>query len=80
MSVIEIKQLCKKKHIESLDSGPQGFVIKFQSGYDPRDIVMPFIMNNPRSSKLRPDNKFVVLKSLAGCNIIEEVMQLFSLL
>ncbi len=80
MSVIEIKQLCKKKHIESLDSGPQGFVMKFQTGYDPRDIVMPFIMNNPRSSKLRPDNKFVVLKSLAGCNIIEEVMQLFSLL
>lgn len=81
ISVIEIKQLCKKKHIESLDSGPQGFVIKFQSGYDPGDVVMKFIMNNPRNSKLRPDNKLVVLKDLTKCNnIIEEVMTLFSFL
>jgi transcription-repair coupling factor (superfamily II helicase) len=77
MSVIEIKQLCKKMHIESLDSGPGGFVIKFHSSYNPSEMVMGFIKANPRISKIKPDNKFVVLKTLSGHNIIAETMALF---
>ncbi|MBP7190309.1 MAG: DEAD/DEAH box helicase, partial [Rickettsiaceae bacterium] len=77
ISVVEIKQLCKKLNIQNLDSGPNGFVIKFMDGYDPRDVVMPFVLANPRNSKIRPDNKFVVLKNLVDHNIISEVLSLF---
>lgn len=80
ISVIEIKQICKKLHIESLDSGPQGFVIKFRDGYDPTDLVMGFIMQNPRHSKIRPDHKFVVLKKLDSANILFETLALFKAL
>lgn len=80
ISVIEIKQICKKLHIEALDSGPQGFVIKFRDGYDPTDLVMGFIMQNPRHSKIRPDHKFIVLKKLNNTNILFETMALFKAL
>lgn len=80
ISIIEIKQICKKLHIQTLDSGPQGFVIKFKDGYDPTELVMGFIVKNPRNSKIRPDHKFIVLKKLDNSNILSETIELFKTL
>lgn len=80
ISIIEIKQLCKKLHIQTLDSGPNGFVIKFRDGHDPHDLVMNFVLNNPKHAKIRPDNKFVVFKTLSNDNIVFETINLFKAL
>lgn len=76
LSIINIKQLCKRLSISNIDAGPQGFVIKFQEGYDPLGVVMPFIKKYPRHSKIRPDGKFVVLKELSENNIVYETKQM----
>lgn len=76
LSVIYIKQLCKKLYIASIDAGPQGFVIKFQEGYDPLGVVMPFISKYPRHSKIRPDGKFIILKTLSEANIVLETKKI----
>ncbi len=78
LSIIHIKQLCRKLHIQNLDSGPQGFVIKFQEGYDAVEMVMKFINKYPRHSKIRPDGKFVVLRALSPETIVSVACKLLS--
>ena len=78
LSVISIKQLCKALSIESLDSGPQGFVIKFEANHNPSDAVMQFIANHPRHSKLKPDGRFVILKNLTHANIVKNVHEVLN--
>jgi len=71
LSIIKIKQACKKLGIKTLDSGERGFVLKFREGIDPGESVMKFINMNPRHVKLRPDNKIVVMRELSSGNIVD---------
>ncbi|MEY3197165.1 MAG: transcription-repair-coupling factor, partial [Pseudomonadota bacterium] len=59
--VVKIKSICKKLGISDLDVGPGGVLIKFISSDSSRDAVMNFMNKFPRNTKLRPDNKLVVL-------------------
>jgi transcription-repair coupling factor (superfamily II helicase) len=64
LKIVEIKTSCQVLKIESLDSGPGGFVIKFNKNFDVSDVVMLFIQKFPRHAKIKPDNKLVFIKNL----------------
>lgn len=65
LKIVHIKHKCQELKIESLDSGPNGFVIKFSKNYDVSERVMAFVAKHPRHTKIKPDNKLIVIKNLA---------------
>ena len=77
LKIVEIKTFCRLLKIESLDSGPGGFVVKFNKNFDVSDSVMFFIQKFPRHAKIRPDNKLVFIKNLkSSINILGEAEDL----
>ena len=73
LKIVEIKTICQALKIESLDSGPGGFVIRFNKNFDVSDSVMFFIQKFPRHAKIKPDNKLVFIKNLKNSiNILSE--------
>jgi transcription-repair coupling factor (superfamily II helicase) len=61
--LVKIKLLCKKLQISDLDAGPNGVVIKFLEDEKIASMVMKFLQTHPKNTKLRPDNKLVILTS-----------------
>ncbi len=60
IAVLSIKQLCKQAGIERLDIGPKGAVLTFhQNLFAKPEALLAHIARNPRSLKLRPDQKLV---------------------
>ena len=79
LKIVEIKTICQALKIESLDSGPGGFVIRFNKNFDVSDSVMFFIQKFPRHAKINPDNKLVFIKNLKNSvNILRESEDLLS--
>ena len=76
LQVVDIKHQCSHLKIETLDSGPNGFVIKFNQNFDTSDMVMAFINKHPRNSKIKPDNKLIFLKKLRSDNILDEAREI----
>ncbi|WPY01456.1 Transcription-repair-coupling factor [Candidatus Trichorickettsia mobilis] len=72
LNIVKIKYICRKLQIESLDSGTQGFVLKFAKRANVADMVMKFIDQYPRQAKIKPDNKLVFVKDLDQATIINE--------
>lgn len=66
LRVMNIKILCRKTHIESLDVGPKGVVIGFREGRFPRpEALLAWITKRQNWAKVRPDSKMVLLKQWA---------------
>ena len=75
LKVVEIRNKCMELKIEALDSGPEGFVIRFNDNFDVSEKVMNFVQKYPRNAKIKPDNKLVYLKKLNQDNLIHEANQ-----
>ncbi|MAS88022.1 MAG: transcription-repair coupling factor [Micavibrio sp.] len=58
LTIIGIKQLCKKAGIEKIDAGPKGAVISFHKSFASPEKVIELIQKNALF-KLRPDQKLV---------------------
>lgn len=76
LDIVKIKLLCFKLNIENLDSGDNGFVIKFYKNADMADKVLKFVSTYPNQAKIKPDNKLVFIKKLVGKEIVLETNQL----
>lgn len=76
LDIVKIKLLCFKLNIENLDSGDNGFVIKFYKNADMADKILKFVSTYTANAKIKPDNKLVFIKKLVGKNIITEANQL----
>ena len=80
LEMVKIRNTCFLLNIESLDSGPNGFVIKFRNHIDVSDMVLSFVQNHPRHSKIRPDNKLVYIKPLSEKSLIKEAQEFLKML
>lgn len=69
LNMVKIKNRCTELKIESLDSGPNGFVMKFNENFDVSEMVLSFVKKHPRHAKIKPDNKLVFL-----CNLKSEIL------
>ncbi|QCS24563.1 transcription-repair coupling factor [Rickettsia parkeri] len=76
LDIVKIKLLCFKLNIENLDSGDNGFVIKFYKNADMTDKIIKFVSTYSNQAKIKPDNKLVYIKKLVDKNIIVEANQL----
>ncbi|WP_037202944.1 transcription-repair coupling factor [Rickettsia tamurae] len=76
LDIVKIKLLCFKLNIENLDSGDNGFVIKFYKNADMTDKILKFVSAYSNQAKIKPDNKLVFIRKLVDKNIIVEVNQL----
>ena len=62
LKTVAIKRLCRKAHIEKIDSGPKGAVVSFRNDQFPNPMgLVKYIQDQVGTAKLRPDQK-VVLK------------------
>jgi transcription-repair coupling factor (superfamily II helicase) len=80
LDMVKIKNTCLKLKIESLDNGPNGFVLKFNQDFDVSEMVMNFIKKHPRHAKIKPDNKLVFMIALKEQTLIKETENLLKLL
>lgn len=64
LSVVGIRQLCRKANIEKLDAGPKGAVLTLRSNTFPNpEGLMRFINQNIAVVKVRPDHKIVYMRN-----------------
>ncbi len=78
LEIVKIKQLCIQNHIEALDSGPQGFLIKFRQDADISSLILNFVQKYPHHTKIKSDNKLVFIRDLKQENIIFEINKFFN--
>lgn len=78
LDMVKIKNTCMKLKIESLDSGPNGFVMKFNKHFDVSDLVLKFVKKYPRNAKIKPDNKLVFLSNLKSEILLKSTEELLS--
>ena len=78
LQMVKIRNKCLELKIESLDSGPNGVVIKFNKHFDVADMVFVFIKKYPRQAKIKPDNKLVIIKTFQTESLIIEIENLLS--
>ncbi|MDF2965737.1 MAG: hypothetical protein K0Q51_1125 [Rickettsiaceae bacterium] len=76
LDVLNIKFICKQLNIEKLDAGPKGFTLKFRETPESAELVMRYIQANPRNTKLKPENKLIILKEIDQSAIVSEVKSL----
>lgn len=76
LNMVKIKNTCIELKIESLDSGPNGFVMKFNENFDVSEMVLGFVKKHPRHAKIKPDNKLVFLSSLKSETLLKETEDL----
>ncbi|AAU04051.1 transcription-repair coupling factor [Rickettsia typhi] len=76
LDIVKIKLLCFKLNIENLDSGDDGFVIRFYKNADMSDKILKFVSRYSNQTKIKPNNKLVFIKKLVDKNIITEANQL----
>lgn len=63
LTVIGIKQLCKKAGIEKVEAGPKGAVISFHKSFDRQETLVQLLQRRAGFMKLRPDQKLVYTAS-----------------
>ncbi len=80
LNMVKIKNICFDLKIQNLDSGPNGFVMRFNENFDVSAMVMNFINKYPRYAKIKPNNKLVYLKELKVSNILVETKKLLAIL
>ncbi len=75
LEMVKIRNMCFKLNIESFDSGPNGFVIKFRENPGVAEMVLSFVNKFPRHAKIKPENKLVFIKALNPKSLIEEAQE-----
>ncbi len=65
--LIELKDLCRRAHIEKIDAGPKGMVITFyQNGFPHHDKLMQYLQSptiyKTFCPKIRPDQKLAFMQ------------------
>jgi len=78
LNMVKIKNTCLDLKIESLDSGPNGFVMKFNENFDVSEMVLGFIKQHPRHAKMKPDNKLVFIKTLKTETLLKDTEHLLA--
>ena len=78
LHMVKLKNTCLNLKIETLDSGPNGFVMKFNENFDVSEMVMSFIKKHPRHAKVKPDNKLIFIKKLETTKLLVEAEELLS--
>ncbi len=76
LEVVKLKIICYNLKIQSLDSGPGGFVLKFNEHFNNADMVMEFIKKNPRHSKIKENNKLVYMTEVTSDNCLKKASEL----
>jgi len=63
LSIITIKQLCKKANVAKLDAGPKGIVLSLHQNRFPQpDRLIGLIAESKGKMKVRPDHKILYLQ------------------
>lgn len=63
LSIVAIKQLCKKAGVGSVDAGPKGALISFHKDSPPNvGALMGWIQSKAGTVKIRPDQKISVIR------------------
>ncbi len=64
LTVMAIKQECRKASIERFDAGPKGAVITFRGNTHPNPAgLVDYLSRQGAAMKLRPDHKLVVMRA-----------------
>lgn len=64
LEVMKLKLLCIEAGVEKIDAGPKGVVISFyQNRFTKPEALIDYVTKNPTSSKLRGDQKLVLMQS-----------------
>ena len=67
LSIISVKQLCKKANVAKLDAGPKGIVLSlFQNKFPQPERLIGMIADSKGKMKVRPDHKILYLQETAG--------------
>ena len=64
LKLVYIKVLCRRAHIEKLDTGPKGVVIAFRNNVFPNPAgLMRFISEQGGQARVKPDHKVVLTRN-----------------
>lgn len=63
LQIVSIKRLCRLAGVEKIDAGPKGAIVTFRNNTyaNPAGLV-ELISASPKTLKVRPDNKFVLMR------------------
>ncbi|OPB35477.1 transcription-repair coupling factor [Bartonella taylorii] len=63
LKVFYIKTLCRKAHVEKLDTGPKGVVIQFRNNYFVNSVALvQWVGKQGSMAKIRPDQSIVLIR------------------
>ncbi|MEO0383223.1 MAG: transcription-repair coupling factor [Pseudomonadota bacterium] len=64
LKLVYIKVLCRRAHIEKLDTGPKGAVVMFRQNTFPNPAgLMKFISEQGSQARVKPDHKIVLTRN-----------------
>ena len=67
LSTVSVKRMCRRAHIDKIDSGPKGAVVSFRNNEFPNPAgLIHYITDQVGTVKLRPDHKLVVKRAWDG--------------
>lgn len=67
LQIVAIKRLCRLAGVEKIDAGPKGAIIAFRNNVFANPAgLMKMITDNPKTFKVRPDQKVVITREWAG--------------
>ena len=67
LQTVAIKRLCRRAHIDKVDSGPKGAVVSFRGNEFPNPGgLISYITEQVGTVKLRPDHKLVLKRAWSG--------------
>ncbi|BCW89242.1 Transcription-repair-coupling factor [Alphaproteobacteria bacterium SO-S41] len=67
LQIVSIKRLCRLAAVEKIDAGPKGAVITFRNNTFANPAgLMKLITDSPKTLKVRPDQKVVVIRDWTG--------------
>jgi transcription-repair coupling factor (superfamily II helicase) len=66
LKLVYIKVLCRRAHVEKLDTGPKGAVVAFRQNTFPNPAgLMKFISEQGSQARVKPDHKIVLTRNWA---------------
>ncbi|MBO6674601.1 MAG: transcription-repair coupling factor [Rhizobiales bacterium] len=66
LKLVYIKVLCRRAHVEKLDTGPKGAVVAFRQNTFPNPAgLMKFISEQGGQARVKPDHKIVLTRNWA---------------
>jgi transcription-repair coupling factor (superfamily II helicase) len=69
LDIMKIKQQCLRAGISKVDAGPKGLILSFHNNkFKNPDALFDFISKNPLKTKIRSDQKLVLLQQWKNAN------------